>query len=106
MRPEWSSNPDASGDGPAAAADANRLILEVRHLSKTFPGTKALDDVSPRHPPGEVHALVGHNGSGKSTLIKVLSGYHHPDPGAEVILDGQPVEIASSGTDGTATPPA
>ena len=89
--------PSASGDGPAAPADADRLILEVRHLSKTFPGTKALDDVDLDIRPGEVHALVGHNGSGKSTLIKVLSGYHHPDPGAEVVLDGQPVEIGQLG---------
>ena len=42
---------------------------------------------------GEVHALVGHNGSGKSTLIKVLSGYHAPDPGAEVLLDGQSIDV-------------
>ena len=51
-------------------------------LSKTFPGTKALDNVDFDVRAGEIHALVGHNGSGKSTLIKVLSGYHSPDPGA------------------------
>jgi ribose transport system ATP-binding protein len=68
-------------------------VLTIRGLSKTFPGTLALDDVDfdVRH--GEVHALVGQNGSGKSTLIKVLAGFHEPDPGAEIQLDGQIVEI-------------
>ena len=45
---------------------------------------------------GEVHALVGQNGSGKSTLIKVLSGYHQPDPGAEAELDGRPFQLGSA----------
>ena len=53
-----------------------RSILRVESLSKTFPGTKALSDVSIDVKAGQAHALVGHNGSGKSTLIKVLSGYH------------------------------
>jgi ribose transport system ATP-binding protein len=82
---------------PTPAADARRVILEVRQLSKTFVGTKALDDVDFDLRAGEVHALVGHNGSGKSTLIKVLSGYHHPDHGAEVVLDGHPIDVAQLG---------
>ncbi|MBS1676227.1 MAG: sugar ABC transporter ATP-binding protein [Actinobacteria bacterium] len=61
-------------------------LLEVRHLSKTFPGLKALDDVSLEVAPGEIVALVGQNGSGKSTLVKVLAGVHQPDPGAEIAL--------------------
>jgi ABC-type sugar transport system ATPase subunit len=71
-----------------------RELLRVENLSKTFPGTKALIDVDLDIRAGEVHALVGHNGSGKSTLIKVLAGYHHPDPGATVALDGTPVNVA------------
>ena len=59
--------------------------LEVRRLSKTFAGTRALVDLSLTLAAGEVHALLGENGSGKSTLIKILSGYHRPDPGGEVL---------------------
>jgi ribose transport system ATP-binding protein len=70
-----------------------RELLAVEHLSKTFPGTRALIDVSLNIRSGEVHALVGHNGSGKSTLIKVLAGYHHPDPGGAVRLDGYEVSF-------------
>ena len=56
--------------------------LEIEHVSKTFPGVKALNDVRFDIIPGEVHALVGENGAGKSTLIKILSGFQQPDPGA------------------------
>ncbi len=59
-------------------------LLEVRHLSKTFPGLKALDDVSFTVHSGEITAVVGQNGSGKSTLVKVLAGIHAPDPGAHI----------------------
>jgi ribose transport system ATP-binding protein len=68
-------------------------VLEVRALSKTFAGTRALDKVDFDVRPGEVHALVGQNGSGKSTLIKVLSGFHAPDPGGAVELDGEPLQL-------------
>jgi ABC-type sugar transport system ATPase subunit len=68
-------------------------IIRLEGLSKTFPGTRALVDVDLDLRAGEVHALVGHNGSGKSTLIKVLSGYHAPDPGATVHIDGHPVSF-------------
>jgi ABC-type sugar transport system ATPase subunit len=61
-------------------------LLQVRGLSKTFPGLKALDDVSLDVKAGEIVALVGQNGSGKSTLVKVLAGIHQPDPGAEIVL--------------------
>jgi ribose transport system ATP-binding protein len=63
--------------------------LRVEHLSKTFPGTRALIDASITIRQGEVHALVGQNGSGKSTLIKTLAGYHAPDPGAVAELEGE-----------------
>ena len=51
-------------------------ILEMKDISKTFPGVKALDHVQLQVRPGEVHALMGENGAGKSTLIKVLTGVH------------------------------
>ena len=69
--------------------------MKVENLSKTFPGTVALSNVDLDIRPGEVHALLGHNGSGKSTLIKVLSGYHSPDPGASVWLNGQPAHFGA-----------
>ena len=52
-------------------------ILEMRNITKTFPGVKALDDVNFKVRRGEIHCLVGENGAGKSTLMKVLSGVHH-----------------------------
>ena len=67
--------------------------LAVRHLSKSFGGARALDDVSLTVLPGEVHGLLGQNGSGKSTLIKILAGYHAPDPGGELEVAAQPVEL-------------
>jgi ribose transport system ATP-binding protein len=68
-------------------------VLTIRGLSKTFPGTRALDRVDYDLRPGEIHALVGQNGCGKSTLIKVLAGYHQPDPGTEILLAGEPVDL-------------
>ena len=67
--------------------------LEMRHVSKTFPGVKALNDVRLKAWGGEVHALMGENGAGKSTLMKVLSGAYQPDSGAEILIDGQKVAI-------------
>ncbi len=63
-------------------------MLTVRNLSKTFVGQRALDGVDLDVRSAEVHALVGHNGSGKSTLIKLLSGFHQPDPGGSVEVAG------------------
>jgi ribose transport system ATP-binding protein len=65
----------------------------VEGLSKTFPGQRALDNASLTVAAGEVHALLGQNGSGKSTLIKVLAGYHDPDPGASASYDGVPLKL-------------
>jgi ABC-type sugar transport system ATPase subunit len=62
--------------------------LEVRNISKTFPGVRALSDVSIGFYPGEFHALVGENGAGKSTLIKIISGVYSPTEG-EVFLNGE-----------------
>ena len=63
-----------------------RPLLQVRGVAKTFPGLKALDDVSLTVASGEVVTLIGQNGSGKSTLVKILAGVHQPDPGSEVEL--------------------
>ena len=59
----------------------NQLILEMKNISKTFSGVRALDDVSISCKKGSIHALVGENGAGKSTLIKILSGAQQPDKG-------------------------
>jgi ribose transport system ATP-binding protein len=63
-------------------------VLAVNRISKTFPGQRALSEVSLEIVPGEVHALLGQNGSGKSTFIKCLSGYHTPDAGSGDIVVG------------------
>jgi rhamnose transport system ATP-binding protein len=70
-------------------------ILEIRHISKRFDTTQALDDVSLDLYPGEIHALMGENGAGKSTLIKIMTGVYHPDEG-EVLLDGKPIRVGNS----------
>ena len=64
-------------------------FLELRHISKTFGGVKALQDVSFSIDKGEAYCLMGENGSGKSTLIKVMSGVYTPDAG-EILLNGKP----------------
>ena len=68
-------------------------ILEVRNITKRFPGVVALDNVSVEFYPGEVHAIVGENGAGKSTLMKVLVGAYLPDEG-EIIFQGQKVSFS------------
>lgn len=70
-------------------------IIEIRHISKRFEATQALDDVSLDIYPGEVHALIGENGAGKSTLIKILTGIYRPDQG-KILLDGKPIEVRNS----------
>ncbi len=68
-------------------------LVEMRGITVTFPGVKALDDVDFRLLPGEVHALLGENGAGKSTLIKALTGVHATDAG-EIRLAGAPVSFS------------
>jgi rhamnose transport system ATP-binding protein len=70
-------------------------VLEMKHISKRFDTTRALDDVSLDLYPGEIHALLGENGAGKSTLIKIMTGVYHPEEG-EILLDGKPIRVANS----------
>ncbi|MCI9679851.1 MAG: sugar ABC transporter ATP-binding protein [Lachnospiraceae bacterium] len=72
-------------------------ILQVKNISKTFPGVKALSDVSADFYPGEVHTLVGENGAGKSTLIKIISGVYTPDPGGKIIFEGKDMNFTEPG---------
>jgi len=67
-------------------------LVEMRHISVSFGGIRAVDDCSIDLYPGEVVGLVGHNAAGKSTLIKVLSGAYHADSG-EIWIDGKPAPI-------------
>ncbi len=70
----------------------SEYLLELQHITKTFPGVRALDDVHFALKPGEIHALMGENGAGKSTFIKIITGVYQPDAG-EIIFDGERVEI-------------
>lgn len=70
------------------------IILKMEHITKIFPGVRALDDVSLSVKRGEVLSLLGENGAGKSTLIKVLSGIYMPEEG-EIWYDGSPVKFHS-----------
>lgn len=65
-------------------------FISLGHISKTFYGVKALDNIALTLFPGEVHCLAGQNGCGKSTLIKIISGVYKPDPGFQIVIDGQP----------------
>ena len=67
-------------------------LIQMKHICKSFPGVKALNDVSFDLKAGEVHALVGENGAGKSTLMKVLTGVYQCDLG-EIFLNGEKLEI-------------
>jgi ribose transport system ATP-binding protein len=70
--------------------------LATRNVSKSFGPFRALSGVDLEVAPGELHALVGQNGSGKSTLVKILTGYHAPDPGSEMYVDGEAVALPIS----------
>jgi ribose transport system ATP-binding protein len=67
--------------------------VAARRISKRFGGVRALHDASILVERGEVHGLLGENGSGKSTLVNVLAGYHAPEPGGELEIDGHTVEL-------------
>jgi ABC-type sugar transport system ATPase subunit len=68
------------------------ILVSLKHISKAFPGVRALDDVSFDVASGEIHVLMGENGAGKSTLMKILSGAYQPDSGS-VEVEGKPVRI-------------
>ena len=67
-----------------------QTLVEIRNITKQFPGVTALQDVSFTVNEGEIHALIGENGAGKSTMIKILSGLYKPEAGGEVIFAGEP----------------
>jgi ribose transport system ATP-binding protein len=69
-------------------ASGGDFILQIKNISKAFPGVQALTDVNFDLKRGEVHAIVGENGAGKSTLIKILAGAYQPDCG-EIFVEGQ-----------------
>jgi ribose transport system ATP-binding protein len=77
-------------------ADVPEATISLSGISKTFPAQRALDNVELTVMPGEVHALLGENGSGKSTLIRILAGYHLPDPGGSVLVEGEPLPLGSA----------
>src|SRR6187399_2830515 len=67
--------------------------LEMRGVTKRYPGVLANDHIDLDVRPGEIHALLGENGAGKSTLMNILYGLARPDEG-EILLDGRPVSLA------------
>ncbi len=71
--------------------------LTLSGVTKSFPGVRALHEVSLELYPGQVTALIGENGAGKSTLVKVLTGIYQPDAG-EIAIDGKPVHLSSAHT--------
>lgn len=77
------------GDKGSRYMKSTEPLLEMKNISKSFPGVQALDNVDFNLYPGEVHVLVGENGAGKSTLMKVLAGAYERDSG-EIIINGEP----------------
>ncbi|RAZ81162.1 sugar ABC transporter ATP-binding protein [Planococcus halotolerans] len=69
-------------------------VLELKGITKEFPGVRALDNVDFKLKPGQIHALMGENGAGKSTFIKVITGVHAPNEG-EMFLNGERVEFSN-----------
>ena len=70
----------------------SEIKLELKNISKSFPGVKALDGVNIALRKGTVHAVMGENGAGKSTLMKIINGLYQRDEG-QVILDGKEVQF-------------
>src|SRR4051812_22137704 len=83
-----------SNSDPTSTSTNPILALEMRHITKRFPGVLANDDVSIDARRGEVLALLGENGAGKSTLMNILCGLYHPDSGS-IVVNGQTVVFHS-----------
>ena len=86
--------PGPGSQGGPASPQVPALV--VRGVSKTFGARTVLSSADLTIQGGEIRALLGQNGSGKSTLIKILSGYHEPDPGGQVLVAGEPLPFGSS----------
>jgi ribose transport system ATP-binding protein len=80
----------------AGAMPLTKPFLEMRDVSKTFPGVRALNKVDLEVRLGEVHALAGENGAGKSTLMKIMTGVYRADPGGSILIEGEPTVIADT----------
>ena len=89
-----SPSPHTDKTSSAAAAVEGAPLLQLKNVSKRFPGVLALDRVSFDLRPGEVHVLFGENGAGKSTMISMIAGVYKPTEG-EIWFRGEPVELAS-----------
>src|SRR3954447_22067094 len=86
----------AGGDTRWSATMSGAMpVFQVQHISKSFGGVHALQDVHFEIFPGEVHALLGENGAGKSTLIKIITGVYQPDAG-ELLFAGSPIRFANT----------
>lgn len=86
--------PQGKASTTTGRAAARPVVIEIRNVSKRFPGVRALTDVDLELREGEVHGLVGQNGAGKSTLMKIVSGVYTPDAG-EVLVDGEELRYGS-----------
>ena len=84
--------PDTKTFSPDAQNE--NYIVEMRHITKRFPGIIANDDVSISVKKGEIFAVLGENGAGKSTLVSMLFGMYEPD-GGEILIRGKPERISS-----------
>ena len=71
-------------------------MLEIKNVSKSFPGVKALNNVSVQFQNGEIHALLGENGAGKSTLMKIICGIYKADEG-NILMDGNELHLSGYG---------
>lgn len=88
------SMPEQAPRGTSALTASSDTLLRIEHISKSFPGVQALNDVSFHLGQGEVLAVIGENGAGKSTLMKILAGIQSPDEGS-IQVNGKPVHIHS-----------
>lgn len=87
-----------SGDGTTGAVAGGAAALQVSGIAKSFHGKTVLHPFELSIRPGEIHMFLGQNGSGKSTLIKILSGFHRPDTGGEVLVGGAALSLGAAGS--------